>query len=584
MASNDSKTGVKSHFLSAMVAESDSYSSMEMIESLVEKGLTLKNIPLQPLYLALKSLPPTQVADYLPRLSSEQRQLIQDLDLWEKDDLDPNEFEFWVQSFAQVMDDDIRSEFANGVSFLLFLKGRFNIWTFDTEDPQYPDHDNYFLTDDGLLLFEFHEDFGLVSEVRALIREIYSQMGVENAYTWLFKMVSDGAFNIVEDEYQLKKGRLNDAGFVDYYNALEVDNPFINRDVMEARLKKKESVSVGVSSFSKGQVLPKSALSPFKEAFGSFDEEILKVKDEKRQSYLQFNFLRLVNANVALRGSFKDGAVAINRAGEKTKYALLLGFDYLRSYAAPQGIITLPEEGSLFDLFDFTEIFKVGNSLIRFVQGDLKKALRSHGLEDLESFLGRTLNEFLDHTLDIPVRFVPSLTEKPQLIDNYALYQRWADRGAFTCAFLPFISGLYQNFKPLVDEGRIQDHFYLNYNTDDIDAEAILISSFANFILMENEALSPETMAKGKLGLTIDEFKEFAKLILDEEGTLKNDFDSYIDNFQRSFGMESLAGFKDYFVDLLKEQLEGYDYGFLQDGDFAHVGGPILFKKAEDYN
>ena len=34
-------------------------------------------------------------------------------------------------------------------AFILFLKARFNIWTFDIEDPQYPDHDYYFLTEDN---------------------------------------------------------------------------------------------------------------------------------------------------------------------------------------------------------------------------------------------------------------------------------------------------------------------------------------------------------------------------------------------------------------------------------------------------
>jgi hypothetical protein len=580
MNSGKSKTA----FLQNMVQESSSYASMDLIESLVEKGLTLENVPLQPLYLALKNLTPNQVAEYLPRLSKEQRQLIQDLDLWFRDELEPDQFDFWVQSFAQVMDDDVRGEFSTGVSFLMYLKGRFNIWTFDQEDPQYPDHDNYFLTDDGLLLFEFHEDFPYIAEVRALIRELYAQMGVENAYTWLFKMVSEGAFSFLEDEFQMKKGRLNDAGFVDYYDALEVDNPFINRAIMENKLKKKEKISVGVSTFSKNQVLPEKALTPFKESFSTLEEEIAKVTDEKRMSYLRFNFLRLVNSNVVLRGSFKDGAIAIARAGEKTRNSLLLGYDYMINYAIPQGIVVLPEEdeGCLFDQFDFQEIFRIGNSLIRFLQGDLKKALRVNQLEEAEGFLGRTLNEFIDHTLDVPPKACLDPEGKAEPILDYPLFSQWDQRGRFIISFLPFVSKLYESFKPLKIDGRIQDHFYINYKVDDIDVEAVLISSFANMLLVENNLLKQSVVDQGKLGLTISEFKSFCDLCLDSNGELKANIVEQFNTFKKGFGFDSLEGFDTYFKDLLNSQIVGYDYANLSEDDFAHVGGPIILKGAKD--
>ncbi|MCR9205881.1 MAG: DUF6178 family protein, partial [Halobacteriovoraceae bacterium] len=545
--------------------------------------LTLENVPLQPLYLALKNLSPNQVAEYLPRLSKNQRQLIQDIDLWYRDELEPDQFDFWIQSFAQVMDDDVRGEFSTGVSFLMYLKGRFNIWTFDHDDPQYPDHDNYFLTDDGLLLFEFHEDVAFIAEVRALIRELYAQMGVENAYTWLFKMVSEGVVSLIEDEYQQKIGRLNDAGFVDYYDALEIDNPFINRAIMENKLKKKEKISVGVSTFSKNQILPAKALTPFKESFNTLEEEIAKVEDEKRMAYLRFNFLRLVNSNVVLRGSFRDGAIAISRAGEKTRNSLLLGYDYLIHYALPQGIVTLPEdEGTLFDHFDFQELFRIGNSLIRFLQGDLKKALRQNKLEDAEAFLGRSLNEFIDHTLDVPPKACLDPEAKAESILDYQIFTRWDNRGRFIITFLPFVSKLYESFKPLKLEGLIQDHFYTNYKVDDIDVEAVLISSFANMLLVEKGLLKQEVVDQGKLGLTILEFKSFCQLCLNSEGLLKSDLVKQLSGFKKGFGFESLEGFDEYFLDLLRSQIVGYDYENLSEDDFAHVGGPIILKGVKD--
>jgi hypothetical protein len=578
-----------SNFLSLMVKESEAYASMDIIESLIEKGVSLHHVPLQPLYLAIKSLPVEQVSSYLTRLSSEQRSLMQDLDLWHKDDLDPNEFEFWIQSYASCMDDDVRSEFANGIEFLLYLKGRFNIWTFDAEDPLYPDHDNYFLSDDGLLLFEFDENFGLVGEVRALIREIYSVMGVENAYSWLFKMISDAAFSMLEEEYQAKKDRLADAGFVDYFDALEIDNSFINLSFLEAYLRKKKAVSVGVGDFSRQQVLPKNALKPFENSFGSFDAELAKVSDPKRKEYLQFNFLRLVNGNIALKGDFKDGSISIHRASEKTKCALLVGFDYVISHAIPHKLLVMSKgdseeerEQCLFDILDFTELFKIGNSLYRFVRADLKKHLKSSALDAEEAFCGKLISEFLDNSFEEVPQYSSDFEEKAESVVSFKTYKSWSEDTEMICALLPFIGKLAQTFKPLKESAQIQDHFYLNYNVDDIDAEAIFLSSFACTVLVEKGDLSMEVLNAGKLGLTIDEFRSFSTHLVSNDGLIAKKVEAALSRYQEQFGMGDVPRFSRYFFILMSSQLEGYDYKNLGIDDFAHVGGPIILTPKSD--
>ncbi len=570
------------HFLDSMFKESDAYASMDLIESLVEKGVGLKSIPLQPLYLALKSLPVEQAATYLEKFSPEQRELMLDLDLWTKDELDTQEFEFWIETYSQCLSDDIRTEFSESIEFLLYLKGRFNIWTFDVEDPEYPDHDNYFLTDDSLLLFEFHEDFGLVDQVRALIREIYSSMGVEKAYSWLFKMVSDGASSTIEDEYQLKKGRLADAGFVDYFSALEIDNPHINLQMMDHWIKTKEKVSVGVHQFSKQQILPKKALIPFENQFQSFDSELAKVTDAKRREYLQFNFLRLVNGNISLNGSFKDGAVAINRAGEKTKAMLQLGFSYLTEYAAKQGWLKLDTadiEESLFDWFDFTEVFRIGRSLLAFGQKDLKKSLRAAELDDDEAFYGQLISDFLDQSFDRPVKLAQTWSDTPSILNSYESYLCWRAKVDFFCGVNPYINKLFTSFMPLKTSGQIQDSFYFNYNVADIDFESILISSFSNFVLVSKGVLDQKLWDQGKLGLSLEEFKELTQIILDNE--LKVDWKKtapLFDEYKSQFGLSEVPNFNEYMQELLAGQLEGYDYPNLLEEEFAHVGGPILLK------
>jgi hypothetical protein len=150
------------------------------------------------------------------------------------------------------------------------------------------------------------------------------------------------------------------------------------------------------------------------------------------------------------------------------------------------------------------------------------------------------------------------------------------------CDLLPFIGKLYANFRPLKDSAQIQDHFYLNYNVDDIDAEAIFLSSLACSVLVESGSLAQEVVNAGKLGLSIDEFKGFCKIIVKANGVESEDTQRALSHYQEQFGMTDVSGFSRYFFVLMSSQLEGYDYENLQLEDFAHVGGPIILTPKKD--
>ena len=225
-----------------LLHEAEALQGLERIEELVESGGPLNHVPLQPLYMALRQLTPEQVGPILPRLSEEQRQAFLDIDLWKRDEIDIQHFEYWIRGHNAFPDDAVRLEFIKSSQFALFLKARFNVWTFDVDEPEYPEHDNYFLTDDSLLLFEFDEDCQYVSEIRRFIIELYGDLGMENAYCYLFKIVSEPMSSMLEDEYRIKKGRLLDFGLVDYYDALELDNTYPTIEFMHGQLKKKRIV------------------------------------------------------------------------------------------------------------------------------------------------------------------------------------------------------------------------------------------------------------------------------------------------------------------------------------------------------
>lgn len=566
--------GAKQGFLDLLITEADAYSSMDMIESLLQSGGDLSLVPVQPLYMAIKNLPPEQSSQFLILLSKEQRQTFRDLDLWFKDDLDVENFEYWIPTYFFTNDEKLQTEFVKSDDFQLYMKSKFNIWTFDTEDPEYPEHDNYFLTDDMLLLFEFSDDYPFIQEIRFFIRRLYADLGVEKAYQYIFTTISDGFMTYQEEQYRLKKERLKDSGFVDYYDALEINNCFPKTALMDHFISKKSQTTGEIDSWGQNQILDRTALSTFRDGLDSLEAEWGKIQDPKRAAFLKFNFLRLVNGTLTLGDALKSGRIAVNRVGQKTKNSLNLGFDYLTKHCMKAGMFQLPEGLNLLDMFDFSEIYKIGNSLFTFALSDLKKKLRECEFEDEnETFLGQFWNEFLDFAYDEPVKLEQRDLGKVVEVTTYEHIQLLSEEAKMLSSILPFAARLRDVFTTLAGSGQLNDGFYQNYTVDQIDFESILMSSYANFNLGVYEKIQGE-----KLGLTKNEYVQFTKNILNSKGEFEptDEILNSIKEFKNGFGLNDVYEFEKYLCYLLKSQMEGYDFENLGEEEFAHVGGPII--------
>jgi hypothetical protein len=565
--------------INGLIYESESYNSFDQIERLVDDKYDLSNLPIQPIYLALKALPVEKVAELLPRFSKEQREIFLDIDLWQKDEIDFGHFPFWPVVYNLVTDDQVKKDFVTSEQFLLFIKSKFNIWTFDAEEPEYPDHDNYFLTDDGMLLFEFDEDYPYVSEVRELVKHLYYEFGVEYAYTFLFKMVSDSFLILQEEEYQKRKERMRDVGFVDYLDALEMENPFINIDFLNLYLQKKTEHKVELGPISKSQNIHNSALVAFKDKFKNVIDELLQIEDQSRLDYLQFNFIRLINGRLETTSALKNGSVAMSKTGAHTKSVIQLGFNYLHSIEGKKFVGNIGEKG-IFAKFDFGELYKIGNSLIVFNKKQLKKSLQVNGFEtdEKENFLGEYWVDFLDQSfLQLP-KFKSLIVEKAIAVTEYEHFVEWKKETQTLIELLPFAKKFHDTFINLKNEGTLQDSYYLNYKVEEITFDALLLTSFANFYL----GVANNSESAAKLGLMLNEFKSFAKIIVNEEGNLNltDDLKIKIQKFNEHFGLNLISNIDNYLTSILKSSMEGYDFNELSDADYLHVGGPIILALA----
>lgn len=579
MQKNNPKT---SDLFKLLSTEAESYRSLDQINSLVENNQDLAPLPVQPLYLAIKSLPADEVASYLPRLSKDQRIAFLDIDLWKRDELDVEQFHYWIQAYTETSNEEVKLEFVKSDQFAIFLKGKFNIWTFDAEEPEYPEHDNYFLTDDGLLLFEYDEHYSHVQELKDLIRLLYSEMGVENAYTYLFKIVSDGFLSLQEEEYRLKTERLRDIGFVDYFDALEFDSAFVHLDQLHGFIKRKASSKFEVGELfanQMNQTLHLSSLIPFRDHFNSVVEELAKLNDQKRIDFLQFNFVRLLNGVIELNSALKKGSMAMNRSGAQVKNILTLAVSYLNAMPVRSVHFQVDEKESIFLKFDFIELYRIGNSLIKIPRKELKKVLAKYQFEESkESFLGTYWEEFLDLSFEEETKFIPNNSKDSKALPllNFEEYEEWRYKMKSLEELIPFMAKFYETLERFKEEGMIHDSYYLNYKVDDINFEALVLSSFANFLL---GTYAEESTSK--LGLTIDEFKSFATKVITSDGRfiLTPELYQKIKNFTEKFGLANVTGFHNYFQKILQDQLEGYEYETLAFEDFMHVGGPIILNR-----
>lgn len=564
----------KHNVLKKLLDESSAYQRFEDIEKLVEKE-SLAMVPVHPLYVSLLAASSDQVATIIPKLSKSQRQTMIDLDLWNRDKVDVNAFEYWIETYSKVQELEFTQEFVESENFLLYLKSRVNIYTFDSEDPQYPDHDNYFLTDDTLLLVEYDESYTYANELKFLIRNLYDRLGVEKAYALLFKLVNDSYSILEEKEYQRSKERLRDYGFVDYFEAMEKTHSFLTIGQLDKFITNKVTLTPNIEVLGKIQNLHSSALTSFKDQVGSLEMELEKINDENREQFLHFSFVRLVNSTLTLKDALREGSIELSKIGQETRKILSLGLEYIKSNSD----IAISEK-SLFELFDFFDLYRVGKSLIEIQRNKVLKALRPVEAykADFLSFVGSYWEYFLTNSAaSIPKVKAHGAGLQEKEVTEKEVYLFWEKEVLLFVGLMPVMISFYEKMDSLRKEGQIQDSFYLNFEASSIDFEAIMVTSLIK------EVLDQKRDGNLKLGLTIKEFKLALKsLFLEANGEyiLKNKTDKVLcqklDDFIQSFGLENLLRIDDYLYGVLLDNLSGYEYGQLSDEDFKHVGGVIL--------
>jgi hypothetical protein len=184
------------------------------------------------------------------------------------------------------------------------------------------------------------------------------------------------------------------------------------------------------------------------------------------------------------------------------------------------------------------------------------------------------LQRVLENSFASPVVFSPLGERAGTELVEVTNYYEWRDQVKLIEEILPYLKEMKSVFDGLQADGKLQDHFYLNYNVNEIDFETLMLTSLARFALKGQEEGTP------RLGLNKKEYLSFVKMATLDVGQGSHFNPEFVEefflDFQTAYGLHEVTGFKFYLSTCLKEHLAGYHFEGLESEDWKHLGGPIL--------
>ncbi len=521
------------------------------LEQYLDSGKDLSSIPLWPLYFIIRNGTSQEISRAMPMLSSSQREFLIDLDCWDKQDYDLESFEKWIEIVYSTQDISLCGDFVTNDNFKLFLKGKFNIYSFDNEHPVYPDHDNFFITDDFSFLIEYEENFKLVDEFKYLMTNFYAQLGVEKSQLELMTIISDSYFDIQETEYNLKRDRLDEVGYVDYYEALKANQilgPKKIEQLIKSRLTKSYiATEVEEDSNFEGYELEAN------EKFDSIEDEIkadlMKVEDEKTLKFLPVDYIRTLNARFSLNSSLKKVDKDLMTDSLETQGHISLAFDYLKKH-----LETELNKKSIFEYFSFKDLALIGRSLIEHQVILIKKVLQKCDLNREDEFLGDFFIIFLQDLFDMNRQI--KMEGEIQTISSLNQYQYFKDKSDL----LLDLAALMKTFKKELSS--FKDLDYLNYSFDEIDFETLFLTKYVKLQLKIDNT---------SYGISSHDFKNFIK---------NSEFINLEarQNFISTYGLDIVDKIELYLEEILQDHFSHLFKEEIKDSELKFTSG-VLIKK-----
>ena len=181
----------------------------------------VRRAPYQDLFLAIKAVGLADSQELLLLATTEQRRAFIDLDCWRKDSFHMASFLEWMAAYVQCGPEEaaVAARAVDPNLLALFLKDNIRIHFLETDEP-YPELP-LILTPDQRFGIEVTGESERATMVRLLLDVIF-RMDASLGYDLIDRVRWDNRVSMEEEAYQNKRLRLEEIGFVDYYEALSI--------------------------------------------------------------------------------------------------------------------------------------------------------------------------------------------------------------------------------------------------------------------------------------------------------------------------------------------------------------------------
>ena len=181
----------------------------------------VRSAPYQDLFLAIKAVGLADSQELLLLATLEQRRGFIDLDCWRKDSFHRPSFMEWMAAYVQCGPEEaaVAARAVDPNLLALFLKDNIRIHVLQTDEP-FPELP-LILTPDQRFGIEVSGETDAATMARLLLDVIF-RMDASLGYDLIDRMRWDNQVSMEEEAYQNKRLRLEEIGFVDYYEALSI--------------------------------------------------------------------------------------------------------------------------------------------------------------------------------------------------------------------------------------------------------------------------------------------------------------------------------------------------------------------------
>lgn len=327
----------------------------------------VQSLPEQEVFLTVKEVGEKDCLELIALTTPEQFQYLLDLEFWKRDQIDPEKILHWIEILLESGEKKvvqfIRSTDPEFIALL--LKKFLRVTTMDGELTELVDRlplftldQFYFIDFKGVRTREVFEPF-----LRAFYR-----IDHEGYLRLMDALICELESELEETGYRLRKGRLNDYGFPDFEEALEIYQ-FIPPDALLKRVGSLESKPSGpITKESSFFYLTFQGEGPF------FSKILSSIDDPETVDRLKQEMTSLCNKAIIAEAIDLSNLSGMERAVKKAYHYLNLGLQYLSH----------EEEGRAIEVLrsiPIQKIFQCGVSLTLLLRRKAEVILNSPWFE-----------------------------------------------------------------------------------------------------------------------------------------------------------------------------------------------------------